>query len=557
MPTPEELEHAAVRDVLAEVRERLQRQMLRGVALYTTLTDDQAKALARHAFAAALDDFALDTIPDALVAKVEEAWRMGAESAARDGAVALPDKVDVSEELRNRGEKVRQRLADGLADAAKALRSGDALDDVESAYEGAMRALRASERDVRSTVNEALSEGTTHVADQHGFHRLWIPERDACVHCLAYAGEVAAPGQPFDGGLTFGARPLSHDPVPDPPLHPNCRCRVVLIPDVESQRELIAAYKREAVRSILRGWSLPSEREAVRLDAAERVLKDGTNLPKSVQDYARRALKRGSFERGRTFPENRAAVERGRAQRQARVRVAPVRREVTRPSRPTRRTTRDTEVPAKVAPKGFDSLPKRTIAETVGAERRDLLAHANPAYGEPGYGINCVHVVAAAELRRRGYDVEATPLPTELWGNRGRNLKDALDRWRTRDGDPAFTAVEPIFSSGGLQTNTLKAIREWGPGARGWVVLAWKGGGAHIFNAEVSKDGKTVLLLDGQTGQLVKPSGYFSRANRANVIRVDNLVPTEGVMEFVRPYGGRTNSGYKGGTSGDPASATS
>jgi hypothetical protein len=53
---------------------------------------------------------------------------------------------------------------------------------------------------------------------------------------------------------------------------------------------------------VLKGWSLPSESNTVRLKAAEKLLhRGGRGLPKSVQEEAARAVARGKFQ-SRTVP---------------------------------------------------------------------------------------------------------------------------------------------------------------------------------------------------------------------------------------------------------------
>jgi hypothetical protein len=45
--------------------------------------------------------------------------------------------------------------------------------------------------------------------------KLWIAERDACVHCLALSGDVVEKGEGFDGGKSFD--PRGAPPVPPQP----------------------------------------------------------------------------------------------------------------------------------------------------------------------------------------------------------------------------------------------------------------------------------------------------------------------------------------------------
>jgi hypothetical protein len=147
-------------------------------------------------------------------------------------------------------------------------------------------------------VARAVADGSRSVADRLGVGRVWVPERTACVVCAKYAGEVAARGGGFPLGLTFGAVPTDREPVPDPPRHPHCRCRTTpwspdwATPGVLSFPE---ALKREAERSIAKGFALPSEPAPVRVAAAERLLATGPNLPASVLAFAARAVRSGEF----------------------------------------------------------------------------------------------------------------------------------------------------------------------------------------------------------------------------------------------------------------------
>lgn len=158
-----------------------------------------------------------------------------------------------------------------------------------------MRAIGAAE--VNSTAARA-SEATARSLGAPGV--VWVAERDACVNCVALAGQVARPGQSFDGSLTWGDKPIQWPGFNGrPPRHPNCRCR--LIP-WDGGRETPDALKREAERSIARGWSLPTESNAARLRALDRLLKQGTGLPPSVVRRARAALAAGNWPQGRNFP---------------------------------------------------------------------------------------------------------------------------------------------------------------------------------------------------------------------------------------------------------------
>lgn len=122
---------------------------------------------------------------------------------------------------------------------------------------------------------------------------IWRAERDACLNCLAYAGQVVKPGHSYPPGLTFGDRPL---PPPSggkvtPPLHPRCRCEQIVWRRVSSPTTTLPqALRREAERSVLRGWGDASG--PARGRAAKRLLESGVTAPQSVLNAARRiALK--------------------------------------------------------------------------------------------------------------------------------------------------------------------------------------------------------------------------------------------------------------------------
>lgn len=178
------------------------------------------------------------------------------------------------------------------------------------------------------------------------------------------------------------------------------------------------------------------------------------------------------------------------------------------------------------------ALPRKTREMDV----REDSAETNPGYGStPRYGINCVHVVNAYELRRRGYDVTATPLPLAL-GNSGRNSQEALSRWRDPEGKVRH--LETV-----TKRQLIKTVDEWPPGARGWVTIRWGrdyGGGGHIFAVERTTNG--VTWVEAQKGvTLDRVETYLARSKTGKdvlrVVRVDDLTPEDGVLEFVNERG--------------------
>jgi hypothetical protein len=180
----------------------------------------------------------------------------------------------------------------------------------------AHRAVSQVERDVRWATNAAYNQGVREIADAAEMDRMWIAERDACLHCLAYSGEVAQTGRPYPTGLTYyidpqgNPKPLKPYPagfVWGPPLHPNCRCdqrpyagvslEYPIYPWESGLTTPSQALKREAKRAVLRGDS-GSDSVPASLRAVSALLASGaTGLPVTVERRARRAVRTGVFTR--------------------------------------------------------------------------------------------------------------------------------------------------------------------------------------------------------------------------------------------------------------------
>lgn len=177
------------------------------------------------------------------------------------------------------------------AELTKARKLASAGADPATVLSPVFAAAVGLERDVVTLVNHAGNAGSTAVADAAGLPTVWVAEVNACVECLAYSGRVAAPGKTFPGGLTYGPKSYNPEPVAFPPRHPRCRCTVEPL----RAKSYAEALRREADRSVLRGFSLESESMKTRLDAAERLVARGVDAPKSVIAYARRSIKAGEF----------------------------------------------------------------------------------------------------------------------------------------------------------------------------------------------------------------------------------------------------------------------
>lgn len=225
-----------------------------------------------------------------LAAAVSAAWDLGILDAEKivgegntPGLPSTPPKTLVTA-----ARSTEKAIAEELKKARKLARAGA---DPAAALSPVFNAANILERDVTTLVNHAGNAGTTAAADAAGVPTVWIAETNACVECLAYSGRIAKPGKAFPGGLTYGAKSYNTSPIDAPPRHPRCRCTV----EPMMSRDYAKALRREADRSVLRGFSLSSEPMRVRVDAAERLLAKGVDAPKSVIAYAQNAVKRGEF----------------------------------------------------------------------------------------------------------------------------------------------------------------------------------------------------------------------------------------------------------------------
>lgn len=151
----------------------------------------------------------------------------------------------------------------------------------------------------------------------------------------------------------------------------------------------------------------------------------------------------------------------------------------------------------------------------------DLIA-VNPNYDEYNYDSpwsnNCQRCVSTYEARRRGYDVEALPLPSE---------QDPLMIMNHPKGWPTVykngSLIDCSAITGELAGNNVKnKVIEWGPGARAIVRVRWIPAGGHVFIAE--NDNGTVRFIDPQNNNQ-DASDYFVSAKGSDMfcMRIDNL----------------------------------
>jgi len=266
-----------------------------------TITGAAAVALG-HALAQRLRSVSWPDRSAALADRMDGAVRLGVRTALDSLPRAdRPDSVSVSgpDRVPDINGAVRRKLSEA-ADiaAATGLASRRDLDRVSGRANAGLAQARGA---VRYAVNDGINSGTADTARAAGKRTIWVAERNACLHCLAYAGWATEPDQEFPHGLTFD--PAGGLPVYDlllwPPLHPNCRCRIALHdgpagppPADRSLLDPAARLAAEARRSVVYQWSDYASGAASRR-AATALLDQGAALADSVERRARAALRAG------------------------------------------------------------------------------------------------------------------------------------------------------------------------------------------------------------------------------------------------------------------------
>ena len=165
------------------------------------------------------------------------------------------------------------------------------------------------------------------------------------------------------------------------------------------------------------------------------------------------------------------------------------------------------------------------------------VAFTNPRFKTGGtkFQINCSHCVTAYELRRRGYRVAASALPSNL---PGRAISQLLQDWRDPDGKVREPTQTTWFGAEHIAEN-------YPNGARGWITVTWKDGGGHVFSWE--KRNGELVWIDPQRGMILNPPDvpddqqelrkYEKNARLVmNFVRMDDLTPVKGSMvRYVDP----------------------
>lgn len=221
------------------------------------------------------------------------AYAMGTDHAV-DTAPFLPPSLPVRDraDVPDLSRPVAEALARAVSALSEVALTGFGFGSVTVAVAEGRTAARRIDSTVAFELTAAATAGVRDMAAVTGSAVVWVAERDGCLTCLAYSGETTTDLFPL--GLTFSDRALTPPgPLVGPPMHPACRCSLQLF--AARDQAVADGLKREAKRSVLRGWADDGESEPEKLRAASRLLDTAHGMPASVERVASRALRDGGF----------------------------------------------------------------------------------------------------------------------------------------------------------------------------------------------------------------------------------------------------------------------
>jgi hypothetical protein len=183
-----------------------------------------------------------------------------------------------------------------------------------------------------------------------------------------------------------------------------------------------------------------------------------------------------------------------------------------------------------------------------------IVKKVNPDYGKIGTKMNCRRATFAYEMRRRGYDVQATKTTN---GNgqtamglhnavspdrKGKDLRTGKIRTMTRFGKETFAtddSEKPLTNlisnldagsknkipAASRPENIFNALKDQPDGSRGELGVMWKMGGGHSMAYEIF-NGKPIIF-DAQSGKKLDTPEAFAKAmgsvRDAGFTRLDNI----------------------------------
>lgn len=198
--------------------------------------------------------------------------------------------------------------------------------------------------------------------------------------------------------------------------------------------------------------------------------------------------------------------------------------------------------------KKYNSLPELNLKNGATTLDEDM-ALVNPNYQtseKDKYDQNCAVCTLAYDLRRRGYDIEASSEDVTMAdGKTGLTMKEIAACYKgaeivtmsdigDKNPDATSAITDALSNEDGIKIGEHmdKELLSHGEGARGHAVFVWTKGGSHDIIWEV-ENGK-VVYRDCQTNQKIKLEEYSSLSKDMLYMRTDNLQLTDEAMKYVR-----------------------
>lgn len=174
-----------------------------------------------------------------------------------------------------------------------------------------------------------------------------------------------------------------------------------------------------------------------------------------------------------------------------------------------------------------------------------VVKNVNPDYPKVGTNTNCRRCTMTYEMRRRGYDVQATKT-LQATGQTGYSLNKAVglkSNFRTLGETKVLKNAHPVktlfvrdknLTPESAPNAIFKALKNQPNRSRGEVSLMWEMGGGHSIAYEIM-NGKPVLF-DTQSGKSFKTTTEFVKhykikAKEAAFTRFDNKKINEAWVE--------------------------
>ena len=185
--------------------------------------------------------------------------------------------------------------------------------------------------------------------------------------------------------------------------------------------------------------------------------------------------------------------------------------------------------PANATNPDFFNLGLKTQAlGEVETDLAQILKKTNPKFSTGrAYQNNCTNCVAAYDLRKRGYDVEAQPL------TKGRPTARIVAEYADESGEP-LTLSGAYGRENRIPRNRItKHIEDNQPvGSYGFIRGKWgQSRTGHVWVWERTETG--VRYIEPQDGTVVGPKYFDYGIANTSYYRIDDLTPTAGVNQFV------------------------